>query len=106
MLSIPRLRAPALSIKRSNAASLVPSHSVVRTPSSAMARSVLTPVCCGLHSNVGASRGFAFVEFVALEDAVRWMEAKQVMRVIHPVDRPWPHRNERERQRESDLKDT
>jgi len=50
-----------------------------------MARSVLTPVCCGLHSNVGASRGFAFVEFVALEDAVRWMEAKQVMRVIHPV---------------------
>ena len=47
-----------------------------------MANSVLTPVCCGLHPNVGASRGFAFVEFVALEDAVRYMEAKQVMRVL------------------------
>ena len=44
-------------------------------------------ICCGLHSNVGASRGFAFVEFAALEDAVRWMEAKQVMRVIHPAGR-------------------
>ena len=52
-----------------------------------------------VQSNVGASRGFAFVEFVALEDAVRWMDAKQVMRVIHPVDRGQRGMSERERDR-------
>jgi hypothetical protein len=31
------------------------------------------PCCC-----LGASRGFAFVEFVELEDAKTWMDAKQV----------------------------
>ena len=32
-----------------------------------------------VHSHVGASRGFAFVEFAQVQDAQKWMEAKQVL---------------------------
>lgn len=32
---------------------------------------------CGYYC-VGASRGFAFVEFTTLQEATRWMEMKQV----------------------------
>jgi len=35
--------------------------------------------CCLFYShNIGASRGFAFVEFSTEEEATRWMEYKQV----------------------------
>lgn len=43
---------------------------------------------CGYYC-VGASRGFAFVEFSTLQEAMRWMEMKQVsvprMEEIRPL---------------------
>ena len=31
----------------------------------------------------GASRGFAFVEFQNTDDALRWMESNQVLKMLH-----------------------
>lgn len=36
---------------------------------------------------IGASRGFAFVEFNATEEAMRWMEMKQVETSVNPQSR-------------------
>lgn len=38
----------------------------------------LTHLCVGLHSTVGASRGFAFVEFARIEESQKWMDEKKV----------------------------
>lgn len=45
-------------------------------------RSSFINTCLCVFLRLGASRGFAFVEFTTVHDATRWMEAKQVSRWI------------------------
>ena len=43
----------------------------------------LTHVLCYYYSHVGASRGFAFVEFTKIQDAQTWMDEKKVAFQTH-----------------------
>ena len=54
----------------------------------------LTHVLCYYYSHVGASRGFAFVEFTKIQDAQTWMDEKKVAFQTHfnQKNKSKPHR--------------
>ena len=54
----------------------------------------LTHVLCYYYSHVGASRGFAFVEFTKIQDAQTWMDEKKVAFQTHfnQKNKTKPHR--------------